>query len=301
MRTLARVVGTALAALLLVGCGLDWIPYSQDDPPPRPRPTPRSPEPVPRPVPAPATPTTQDGGYTGRVAKGAGCVTLDDDTLEFLEAKGAVGGAVTYPRGAMVRSSGDWWAIAIATQVNPNGEGRTRDNVPAVVYFVSNLPWRGDNELDREVTFPVASAPAGGKAMKKADDCLAKLPVPKPTPSPGSPETYSGKLAKGATCAPVPPGMLATLEEVGQVGGAVTYPRGAMVRANGRWWTVAVATQVNPNGAGLSEENVAATALFVTNDPSYKESSPDRIVYFPLKPATRDAAAAKALKCLGAG
>ncbi len=74
-----------------------------------------------------------------------------------------------------------------------------------------------------------------------------------------------------------------------------------MVRANRTWWTVAVATEVHPNNSGLTRDNVPATALFVTNDPSLRESSRARVVYFPLKPTKRDTAAARALKCLGAG
>ncbi len=134
-----------------------------------------------------------------------------------------------------------------------------------------------------------------------ARKCLGKVPTPKPTPPPGSPATYTGKLARGAKCAAVPAAMLGRLQDVGQVGGAITYSRGQMVRANGKWWTVAVATQVNPNSAGLSADNVPATAVFVTNAPSYKASSKARTVYFPLKPTKRDTAAARALKCLAAG
>jgi hypothetical protein len=35
--------------------------------------------------------------------------------------------------------------------------------------------------------------------------------------------------------------LLSRLEELGKVGGAITYSRGQMVRANKSWWTVAVA------------------------------------------------------------
>lgn len=93
--------------------------------------------------------------------------------------------------------------------------------------------------------------------------------------------------------------MLAHLRQVGQVGGAVTFPRGEMVRANRTWWTVAVATQVNANGSGLKPGDVPAVQYFVTNAPSYKKSSKARIVYFPLKPTKKDTASVKARGCLG--
>lgn len=288
MRPLVRLAGAALAAVLCSGCGLAWIPYDET-PPPSPRPTARRTEPAP-------TPTPDPDAYTGKVAAGARCVTLDQETLAFFEDKALVGGAITYPRGAMVRSNADWWTVAVATQVNPNNSGLTAADVKPFAYFISTMPTVGDG-FDLTMTRQVSTG-SGGEALKRAQDCLAKVPTPKPTPPPGSPDTYTGKLAKGATCRPVPAGMLAHLEDVGRVGAAVTYPRGQMVRANGKWWTVAVATQVNPNSAGLNPDNVAKTALFVTNDPSYKASTKARIVYFPLNPAKRDTAAAKALKCL---
>lgn len=291
MRPPVRLAGAVLAAVLCSGCGLAWIPYDQT-PQPTPRPTARQTEPSPSPTPDP-------DAYTGRVAKGARCVTLDEKSLAFFEDKALVGGAITFPRGAMVRSNADWWTVVVATQVNPNNAGLTSDNVEPFAYFVSTSPTVGDG-FDTTITRPVTAA-AGGAALTKAKDCLAKVPTPKPKPPPGSPDTYNGRLAKGAACRRVPAGMLAHLEGVGKVGGAVTYPRGQMVRANGKWWTVAVATQVNPNSAGITRDNVATTALFVTNDPSYKASTNTRIVYFPLNPAKRDTAAAKALKCLAAG
>lgn len=284
-------------AALCSGCGLSWIPYDETPPPVPPA---VRPEPTPSATSTPsATPTPDADRYTGKLGKRAGCVTLTASWLDFFEDKGLVGGAVTYPRGAMVKANGDWWAVAVATQVNPNSDGRTSGNVEPFAYFISTRPSHED-DFDRTVTRPVSSE-EGGQALKKARTCLAKVPMPKPTPPPGSPATYTGKLAKGATCTSVPAAMLARLQDVGQVGGAITYPRGQMVRANGKWWTVAVATQVNPNSAGLSADNVPATAVFVTNDPSYKASSKARIVYFPLNPTKRDTAAAKALKCLSAG
>lgn len=292
MRPTAALAGAVATAALCSGCGLTWIPYDV------------TPTPMPPPVvaaePTPSvTPTPEVEAYSGELGKKAKCVTLKATWLEFFEAKGLVGGAVTYPRGAMVKANGDWWAVAVATQVNPNSVGKTSSNVAPFAYFVSTEPTDEDG-YDRAFTRPV-STEEGGEALDMARTCLAKVPTPKPTPPPGSPATYTGKLARGAKCTAVSPAMLGRLQEVGQVGGAITYPRGEMVRANGKWWTVAVATQVNPNSAGLSADDVPATAVFVTNAPSYKASSKARIVYFPLNPTKRDTSAAKALKCLAAG
>lgn len=295
MRTRVRLVGTVLATVLCSGCGLAWIPLVREDPPPAPPPTYQEPPPTPTPPPAP---TPEIEPYSGKVAKAAKCVTLDKAELSFFEQMGQVGGAITFPRGVRVRSNDEWWAVAIATQVHANSSGYTEDNVEPVAYFISTRPSMEEGGWE-DVT--QAGAGASSKAMEKAAACLKKLPVPKPTPPPGSPETYTGKRAKGAGCKAVPAAMLSKLEEVGQVGGAITYPRGQMVRANGKWWTVAVATQVNKNNAGLSPGDIPKTAMFVTNDPSYKASSDAKIVYFPLKPTKRDTAAARALKCVEAG
>jgi hypothetical protein len=69
-----------------------------------------------------------------------------------------------------------------------------------------------------------------------------------------------------------------------------------MVRANRQWWTVAVATQVNPNSEGLTADNVPAAAWFVTNIPSYAVGTKVALFSFPIK--GKDAASAKALACL---
>jgi hypothetical protein len=52
--------------------------------------------------------------------------------------------------------------------------------------------------------------------------------------------------------------------------GAIIYPRGRIVRANSKWRTVAVATEVHPNGQRYTKDNVEATTLFVTNQPPYQ-------------------------------
>jgi len=83
------------------------------------------------------------------------------------------------------------------------------------------------------------------------------------------------------------------------VGGAITYPKGQLVRANGKWWTVAVATQVHPNSDGYT--SAPATELFVTNAPAYRARPSAKAVYFPIKERKRDLAAAKALGCLRSG
>lgn len=293
MRPGVRLAGAVAAAVLCSGCGLAWIPYDET-------PLPTPPPSTTRPAPSPAsTPTPDEDAYTGTLAADATCVRLDADTLAHFEDKGLVGGAITYPRGAMVKANADWWTVAVATRVHPNTIDLTAGNVDPFAYFISTMPAR-DDEYDRTTTLRLSPS-WGGEALTMARKCLAKVPTPRPTPPPWSPDTYTGKLAKGAKCTTVPDSVLDQLEAVGGVGAAVTYPRGEMVRANRKWWTVAVATQVHPNSAGLTSANVPTTALFVTNDPSYKTSSKARIVYFPLKPAKRDTAAAKAQKCLGVG
>lgn len=290
MRTLGRVIGAAVVAALVSGCQLAWV--FQEPAPPLPEitlgPT-ESPTPTPSPEPDPHA-------YRGRPAKGAKCSTLKAEQLAHLEQVGGVGGAITYSRGSMVESNDGWWAVAVITDVHPNSSGHTRESVARRHFFVTNAP---PKQWDyASTTYPLDDA-IDDAATRKAAGCADKLPVPRPTLEPGDPRTYTGKLARGATCKAVPDDLLAHLEQVGQVGGAITYPSGRMVRANGQWWTIAVATQVNPNGAGLNRDNVPPTALFVTNSPSHKKSSTAEVVSFPIKEAKKDTAAAKALKCLG--
>lgn len=274
------------AVVLLPGCGIDriWneVPARQ-----------------PSITPASATPEPDERTqtpYTGALAPDAKCVTASKDMLAELQDIGGVGGAITYVKGARVKSNGRWWTVAVATEVQPNSSYNQAD-VDAVDYFVTNAPSITDADWPDEVFYWQLSA-TQDPAAKKALECLQKVPDPPKKVDYASPDSYTGKLAKGATCSSVSAKMLSRLEEVGQVGGAITYSRGQMVRANAKWWTVAVATQVNPNSAGYTRANVPSVAYFVTNDPSYKASSKTKIVYFPIK-AGKDKAAAKARSCLG--
>ncbi|MEA4944267.1 MAG: hypothetical protein VB080_07500 [Propionicimonas sp.] len=297
MRRLAGLLGAVLAAVLLPGCSLAWM---FEDPPPASPPPPlvTSPPPSSSETPTP-TPTQSTGKpYTGKLAKGATCVKLDADQLAEAERIGLVGAAITYPRGAMVKSTGGWWTVAVSTQVHQNSSGYTEDSVPAYAYFVTDSPTLGLRDDPSDTSVLWALSDDAGEAAAKARACVKQIPLPKPKLDPDDPAGYTGKLAKGATCKAVSGKLLDHLQQVGQVGGAITYPQGRMVRANGSWWTVVVATQVNPNGAGLTAENVPRQAYFVTNAPSKKASSTGKTVSFPLNPTKQDKAAAKAKRCL---
>ncbi len=287
MLTPLRWLGTVLAVAVLSGCGLSnvWneVPARQPEfsaAPTTPEPDERSLHP-----------------YTGALAEGAACVKATKPLLADLEVAGIVGGAVTYPVGVAVRSNAKWWTVAVATAVGPNNDGFTRANVERYVFYATNEPSYGADDWDVETfRWQVNGQSDSGR---KALACLKKLPIPKPEPKPDdSPAaSYTGKLAPGASCTNVSTRLLGKLEQVGQVGGAITYPRGSMVRANKKWWTVAVATKVNPNSDGYTTDNVPATELFVTNAPSYKASTKVAVYYFPIR-GHKDKAATKALACL---
>lgn len=289
MFTPARVVGAALAVVLLSGCGLANVwnePVARE-----PAVTSASPASV-EPVPDDRTLHPYDGTLAS-----AKCVTVSASDLELLEATAMVGGAVQYPVGAMVKSNAAWWTVAVATRVTKNDGGYTSENVEPYAFFVTSYPTYPDALEHEPFVWQLAST-SGDEAAARALACVKKLPIPPEKPEPGSPATYTGGLAPHATCTAVSAKLLARLEQVGRVGGAITYPRGRMVRANGKWWTVAVATQVHPNGEGYTRDNVARTALFVTNAPSYRASSTARIFSFPIKAKKTDTAARKALACL---
>ena len=291
VHTPARAVGTVLATVLFSGCGLASLwnePVAQ-------APAAASASPA---SPSPALDDRTLYPYDGTVTS-AECVKASKTELTFLEGVGNVGSAVQYPVAAMVKSNAGWWTVAAATRVTKNSGGYSSETVEPYAFFVTSYPTYGDKP-DREPFAWQLGSTSGDKAAARALACVKKLPVPPEQPEPGSPATYTGRLAPSATCTAVPVTLLGQLEQVGQVGGAITYPRGRMVRANGKWWTVAVATDVQPNGQGYTRANVEKTALFVTNRPSYQASSKARIVSFPIKARKADTAARKALACLGA-
>ena len=287
MLTRARLVATTLIAVLLSGCSLDSI---WNDGPVRP---PRTVT-VQETATATGTPSleeTEEDTYTGALASGATCAKASKILLDELEGTAGAGAAITYPHGVVVKSAHGWWTVAVATAVHANGGGFTRDNVAAVDYFAAaaDTPSNGASTSRK--------APGGTASAKRALACLKKLPPVKPDPEPTTPaDTYSGKRAAGATCREVPRKLLARLQEVGQVGGAITYRRGQMVRANRKWWTVAVATEVHPNREGLTSANVPAAGFFATNVPSLAAGAKTGTYSFPIKGT--DKAAEKALACL---
>ena len=285
MLTPARLAGTVLLAVLVSGCSLDSI---WNDAPVRPMATVQDTA-VATPTESPSQEPEEDP-YTGALASGATCARASKILLNQLEDTAGVGAAITYPHGVVVKSVHGWWTVAVATAVHANSGGYTRDNVPAVAYFavMATNPADGTS-VSRE-------AAAGSASAKKALACVKKLPAVKPDPKPTSPaDSYTGKPATGAACRKVSDALLARLQEVGQVGGAITYPRGQMVRANKNWWTVAVATEVHPNSQGHTRANVPEVAYFVTDAPSLAAGKPGAYS-FPIK--GRDQAAAKARSCL---
>jgi len=285
MLTPARILGMVLVATLLSGCGLRAVWSDVPAPPP-----------VITPAPAPPDERTLHP-YTGELAANTECKVVSKDDLSLLQDAGNVGGAVTYPQGVAVRSNAKWWTVAVRTAVDPYGALK-RSDVPAFAYFATNLLTSdAEKYLDDDFSW---SVDGGTASATKALACLKKLPAPKvpvkKPPKPASPaDTYNGKPAPGAACHKVPDALLRYLEQVGQVGGAITYPRAQMVHANRKWWTVAVAVQVNANSQGFTKDNVPAVAYFVTNEPSLGSKAPT-VFSFPIK--GKDKASVKAGACL---
>ncbi len=290
MRIALRVMGAVLAMVLLSGCGLARVwnePVVL-----APSGTPASPASVAS-APDDRTLHPYDGSLTS-----AKCVTASTSELDLLEQIGMVGSAVRYPVAARVKSNAGWWTVAAATRVTKNGSRSQKEIVDPYTFFVTSYPTYADDPAHEPFAWKLSS-PSGDLAAETALACVKKLAIPPEKPQPGSPGSYTGKLAAHAKCTAVPAKLLTQLEQVGQVGGAITYPRGRMVRANDKWWTVAVATEVHPNGLGQTRENVEKSALFVTNAPSYQASSTARIVSFPIKARKADTAGRMALACLG--
>ena len=290
MLTAARVLGAGLATVLLSGCGLAWVWKVPVRPVPSAQGSSSS-------AAAPALDDRTLHPYDGTLAS-AKCVTASAAERDLLEQIGKVGGGVRFPVAARVRSNAGWWTVAVATRVGRHTDAATAKDVEPYAFFVTSYPTYRDDPAHEPFAWQLAST-SGDEAAARALACVKKLPIPAENPEPGSPDTYTGRLAAGAKCTGVSAKLLDRLEQVGKVGGAITYSRGEMVRANGKWWTVAVATQVNPNGQGYTRDNVRATEMFVTNAPSYRASSRAKIVFFPVTEKSAAAAGTKALRCLG--
>ena len=214
MRLPFRMMAAALAMAALAGCSLQnlWNEAPQREP--RVSIAPYTPEPDERTL----------HPYSGELAQNATCKTVPASLLSTLEDVSGVGQAITFPRGAMVKANAKWWTVAVATQVHANSSGLTTDNTDPVQYFVSSSPSmkQDDFELEDDFTWPIQNNQPD-EAQEKAARCLAKLAVPAPKPDPTDPTTYAARLAKHAKCVTVSKAMLAHLQEVGQVGGAITY------------------------------------------------------------------------------
>lgn len=284
MRAPVRLLGAALAAVLLSGCNIAnvWneVPATQPSFSPAPEP-PEVTEPDDRVL----------HPYQGTLGSNATCRRA---TKAQLSEWGQIGGMGTYLAGSLVRSNSPWWTAAVVTRmVKDNGQ-----TVERYEYFVTSWPTYGETFAHEPFVWRMTDV-SGDKAAARALACVKKLPLPKKKLAPNDPDTYNGTLARGATCKALSSSLLDRMQQVGQVGGAITYARGQMVRANRKWWTIAVATQVNANGEGYTRDNVPATALFVTNAPSYRSASNPAIVSFPIHAKKSDAAARRALACLG--
>ncbi len=290
--TLALVLATALG-----GCTQPWM---LEDWPESPRPQTSAPVPSqdsPSPALSPissASPTTDPARdrfpYQGSIADDS-CVAASRDLLEELEGVAALGEAVSFTHGALVKSNEPWWTVAVATRVSADNPDVTRKDVAMALWFVTNGPSLEDGS--QVSTWPLDPDP-DDDAADRALTCLGRVPSPPPDPPEDSPASYTGRLAPGATCVVVPQEMLTHLEAVGRVGGAITYSRGQMVQANKKWWTVAVTTEVHPNKLGHTRENVPRVVFFATNAPS-KDSG---AVYFALDSIEQDSAAGAARRCL---
>lgn len=293
-----RAVLAAGVAVALAGCTQAWM-YQDLPGSPTPTATTQSHSPRPSDTPTPTPTPTRDpvreqNPYQGSLADES-CVPAPRDLLDDLEWVGGLGEAVGFQRGALVKADGPWWVVAVATLVRPNDQGLTRNDVDPVLWFVTNSPTLTPG--DPVSTWPLVPD-ADDDAADRALICSARVPKPPPEPPENSPASYTGRLARGAGCVAVAPAMLDHLENVGRVGGAITYPRGQMVQANKKWWTVAVATQVHPNNLGHTRENVPEVVFFVTNAPS--QVTP--VVNFVLdEPTPGDTAAAAAEHCLATG
>lgn len=297
MVVVRRAVLASLVALVLSGCTQPWMQDSwrvESTPPRTPSATPSQPPASPSPSPtSPSSPTPDPERerypYDGSLVDGE-CVAATRALLDELEGIAGLAPA-SFSHGALVKSNDQWWTVAVATRLNPDNPDAASQGIGRVLWFVTNGPTLAAGHS--RSSWPLDPDP-DDQAADRVLTCLYRVPSPPPDPPDDSPASYTGQLAPGATCVAASTGMLAHLERVGRVGGAVTYPRGQLVAANKNWWTVAVATQVHPNKLGLTRENVPEVVYFATNAPT----KPTGAVYFALDSIEQDTAAAAARECL---
>jgi hypothetical protein len=293
MSVVWRALLVLVLGAMLSGCVRPWM-LEEWQPSPTPSEPSQSPTVVPTPSETPATPTADPVRelypYDGSLRDDT-CVPATRDLLDELEGIAALGEGISFSHGALVQANEPWWTVAVATRVSADAPDAASKDLDRALWFVTNGP--SAEYGDVLSTWPLNPDP-DDDAADRALSCLSRVPSPPPEASEDSPESYTGRLAPGATCADVPPEMLGHLERVGRVGGAITYPRGQMVQANKKWWTVAVATQVHPNKLGHTRDNVPRVVFFATNAPS-KDSGG---VYFVLDSNEQDTAAAAAKRCL---
>ncbi len=293
-----RAVLASVLAMALSGCTQPWMQDSWwvSSPPQVPSSSPNQPPASATPTPVGSESPTPDPErvrypYDGSIGDET-CVAASRDQLNELEEVAGLAGIASFTHGALVKANEPWWTVAVAPRLNPDNPDAANRDIGMTLWFVTNRPSLAEGHAVS--TWPLEPDP-DDDAADRALACLSRVPSPPPDPPEDSPASYTGRVALGATCVAVLPEMLAHLEGVGRVGGAITYSRGQMVPANKKWWTVAVATEVHPNKLGHTRENVPEVVYFATNAPSKGSGA----VYFALDTIEQDTAAAAARQCLG--
>lgn len=141
---------------------------------------------------------------------------------------------------------------------------------------------------------PTTSAPTPGRSSAVATPSSSGPATPTSDPMRDR-YPYDGSI-EDANCMTATRDLLDELEALAAEPGVVGYPRGALVKANGPWWTVAVATEVDPDNPDVTRADVDLMLWFVTNGPSLAEG--DSVSTWPLNPDPDDDAADRALTCL---
>ena len=150
-------------------------------------------------------------------------------------------------------------------------------------------PW---NVMPPRSTTPTPS-PTQSAATPTPSESVPATPTPDPM---RTQYPYKGRL-QDESCVAVSRGLLEDLENLAEEPAIVLYTRGAMVKADGPWWTIAVSTEVSPDHPEVNSNDVDLTLWFVTNTPDLADG--DTPSSWPLDPAANDDAADRAIHCLG--
>lgn len=154
MNGVHRVVVIAACGALLGGCSAVWNESVGRAP---------SITPAPSPTPIP---------YKSTLAVGAKCERLNSSQLESFQDAAAIGGAIKYTHGVVVKANDGWSLAVLHTEVYANNMGYTRENVPETAFWAADAAALDSDGWGVDPTFHRVSGASTDPVAAMALACL---------------------------------------------------------------------------------------------------------------------------------